>query len=432
MIVEFSVSNFRSIQELQTLSFVATGLKSPEQYLNVDEDNVSEDGGLKLLKTVGIYGANASGKSNIIRALEYFIQAIKSEASTDSNLGNLCDPFLYQSESFLTESFFQIVLVVKNKKYRYGFTVKKNPFHSTVEKDSKEIIVNEWLYGTKDKNSGAYFTRKELDVTKEKILNGDKIPDVPYKHTLFLTHAAAFDKESVCTWIREFFKGWTISNFINGLEHFRWNSLYLLENEKKKTDLLELLSSFNLRYDDITIDRDKSKPENDVVPHDKITFTKQFNKNDKPIEIKLNLRNNESEGTQKLFDIAGLLLRAFNMPVSVFVILDEVDSNFHPALLIKLIKLFNTPAINKSKSQLLFTSHDTNLMHPSIMRRDQFYLTEKKDNNSTRLYSLSDLKGIRNDADFAKQYLAGYYGALPVLEEFMKTNPDKNEGTLEH
>ena len=100
------------------------------------------------------------------------------------------------------------------------------------------------------------------------------------------------------------------------------------------------------------------------------------------------------------------------------VLLDEIDSHFHPALLINLVNLFNNPRINKSNSQLLFSSHDTNLMAPSIMRRDQFYFTEKNIDFSTKLYSLADLKGIRNDADFAKQYLAGFYGALPHLEQF--------------
>ena len=125
-----------------------------------------------------------------------------------------------------------------------------------------------------------------------------------------------------------------------------------------------------------------------------------------------------------MFDIAGLLLVAFSLDTNVFVILDEVDSNFHPSLLIKLIGLFNDPNINKNKSQLLFTSHDTNLMHPTIMRRDQFYFTEKREDLSTRVYSLADLRGIKNDADFAREYLKGIYGAIPILEDYSDNNLD--------
>jgi len=110
-------------------------------------------------------------------------------------------------------------------------------------------------------------------------------------------------------------------------------------------------------------------------------------------------------GTQKLFDLAGVLLTCFNSNFLPIIILDEIDSNFHPSLVIKLVNLFNDTKINKSNAQLLFSSHDTNLMSPSIMRRDQFYFTEKNEDHSTRLYSLADLKGIRNDADFARQWL---------------------------
>src|SRR5690606_5492801 len=138
-------------------------------------------------------------------------------------------------------------------------------------------------------------------------------------------------------------------------------------------------------------------------------------------------KENESAGTQKMFDLAGLILRAFSLDDPAFIILDEIDSNFHPSLLIQLINLFNNPDFNRSNTQLLFTSHDTNLMSPKIMRRDQFFFTKKKEDHSTRLYSLSELKGIRNDADFAKQYLSGYYGAIPILENYCSNKSNEIE-----
>lgn len=432
MIVEFSVKNFRSIKDLQTISFVATGLKSSYENSQIDDNNICNEDGLRLLKTIGIYGANGSGKSNIIKALEYFLQAIKNEASSESNLKNLCDPFLYQDELNDSESFFQLVLIIDSKKYRYGFTVKRNFNANSTNKASREIVTSEWLYGTKGKKAGEYFIRQGLEIEKEKLPNQEKVPSLPYEHTLFLTHAAAFDKDGVCASIRRFLNGYTISNLKNAFEGFRWNSLMLLEKENRKTDFLDLLSTFNLNYTDVILERDNNNPDEGILSQDKIFLLKQFknNKNEN-VDVRLNLSHNESAGTQKIFDIAGLLLRAFNISVSGFVIIDEVDSNFHPAFLIKLIGLFNNAVLNKSKAQLLFTSHDTNLMSPSIMRRDQFYFTEKREDNSTRLYSLADLKGIRNDADFAKQYLAGFYGALPVLENYSNKLIDKNEGTLE-
>lgn len=431
MIVEFSVKNFRSVRELQTISFAATSLKSSLENAEVDNNNIVEEGGMRLLKTVGIYGANASGKSNIIKAIEFFIRVIKNEASSESNLSPLCDPFLYQDAAVETESFFQIVLILDGKKYRYGLTVKKNKNFVDEGKGSKELVVSEWLYGTKEQNAGEYFTRKGLEINKEKLPNKEEIPPLQYAHTLFLTHAAAFDANGACAAIRNFLKGWTISNFTSGFEAFRYNALRAIEFEDRKEELLELLSSFNLRYDDVMVERDATSSGAEIVTQDKIFFMKKFdNGQHKTTQVKLNLRFNESAGTQKLFDIAGFLVRAFGIPISGFIILDEIDSNFHPALLIKLISLFNNTVINKSKIQILFTSHDTNLMSPSIMRRDQFYFTEKREDDSTRLYSLADLKGIRNDADFSKQYLSGYFGAMPVLGNFFIDKKIDNVGTL--
>lgn len=421
MIVEFSVRNFRSIKELQTISFVATGLKSPSEMADVDSNNISIIDNTRLLKTIGIYGANGSGKSNLILAFEYFLKAIKNEASSESNLGFLCDPFLYQEDSYHSESFFQIVLIVDDKKYRYGFTVHRNPkfTKSLDDKLSKDVVTNEWLFGIKEKNMVEYFIRKGMEVSKEKLPNSKSIPNLTYEHTLYLTHSAAFNKNGDSATIRNYLSGWTVSNFLSGDSIFRRNTLLLIEKENKKNVFLDLLLSFDLKYDDIVIERDSDKIGNEVLPQEKIFMIKSYSNNkNEIINIRLNLANNESSGTKKLFDLAGLLLRAFNMNKSALIIIDEIDSNFHPSLLIKLIKLFNDPEINRSNSQLLFTSHDTNLMSPALMRRDQFYFAEKNGDESTRLYSLADLRGIRNDADFAKQYLAGIYGALPILSNY--------------
>ncbi len=426
MIVEFSVKNFRSIKELQTISFVATGLKSAEKYAEVDKNNIVEEGGMQLFKTLGIYGANASGKSNVVKAFSCFIKTITQEPSSQSNLSELCDPFLFQENAAETESFFQIVLIITGVKYRYGFTVKRNkPNKDGILGYSQEVVTNEWLYGQKQKNMRPLFKRSGQKVNSN-LPDADKIPtSTPYEHSLFLTYAAAFQtREECCNEIRNFFKFFTIHN-LNPLNHIDSDtSIYYVYHSDEKKAMIDLLSVFDLKYHDIYIEEDL--PIETITKND-IFLTKRKHNQD----VILNLRKNESEGTQKLFDLAGLLLRAFNsIPSSGFLILDEIDSNFHPALLIKLISLFNNPEINKANSQLLFTSHDTNLMSPAIARRDQFYFTEKNEDESTRLYSLADLRGIRNDADFARQYLGGYYGALPILEDY-ETTTTTNERTVE-
>lgn len=414
MVIEFSVKNFRSINELQTLSFATTGLKSTKKNAQVDSNNIIK--GLKknisLFKTLGIYGANASGKSNVIKALDYFITILKSEPSTTSSLGSLCQPYFFQDNPELTESFFQIVLLIKNRKYRYGLTVKKNTKDNTFNEEiySDEIITNEWLYAENPTNMSVIFEREGNVLTKNNLKNANLIPStIPYEHTLYLTFAAAFDNEGECKTINDYYKGFVTSNFEFKHDKYRWMTINIIKSDQQDK-ILNLLSSFDLYYDNINLIEHNNEKDGTAFPLEKIELFKN--------DIKLNLKEHESTGTQKMFDLVGLLILTFSLKRPAFIILDEIDSNFHPALLIKLINLFNNPAINLSNSQLVFTSHDTNLLSPSIMRRDQFYFTEKKITNSTHLYSLADLKGIKNDADFAKQYLAGLFGALPVLHNY--------------
>jgi AAA15 family ATPase/GTPase len=137
----------------------------------------------------------------------------------------------------------------------------------------------------------------------------------------------------------------------------------------------------------------------------------------------LDLELNESSGTKKFYYSIGILHQLFQQ--GGVMVSDEIDNNFHPSLLQEFIRFFNNPTINRAGAQLLFTSHDTNLLNPGILRRDQIYFTEKNITDETILYSLADLKGIRNNADFARQYLAGFYGALPILESMYESSPSR-------
>lgn len=428
MIVEFSVKNFRSIKDLQTLSFVATNLNSSKDNAIVDINNIFVEDGQRFLKTIGIYGANASGKSNIIKALEYFCEAVEDLPSPESRLSKLAQPFLYQDNYEETESFFQIIIIIEGNRYRYGFTVKKNLAIRKEDSHSSEIITNEWLFGPKNVNQVKYFLRSGLDIDKTNLSGSENIANLEYEHTLFLTHAASYNRD-ICAKIRNIIKGYITNKFGSRDDFYRFHSIRQIEDEKLKLRFIDFLNSFGLHYKDIYYKNDEEYMSKNSYPLEKLFLTKT-SCNDESKIITLNMQENESDGTKKLFDIAGLILHAFSINTSGLIVLDEIDSNFHPSLLIKLVGLFNNPEINKTNTQLLFTSHDTNLMNPTIMRRDQFYLTEKDDSESTKLYSLSDLKGIRNDADFAKHYLAGFYGSLPVLSQFIDNQNDEKDGTL--
>ncbi len=411
MIVEFSVKNFRSIKELQTISFVATSLDSnQEKYPEVDKNNIADEGGMRLLKTVGIYGPNAGGKSNVVKAIGYFLRAVSLPSSPDSQLGPLSDPFLFQDGSENSETFFQIVLILDGKKYRYGFTVAK-------QKDEKgfvdtTVVTSEWLFGPKEVNQVKYFTRKGIEVQIDNLSNGKNLPKLQYEHSLFLTHAAAFEK-GICAKIWEYFQRFTISNVGTQIA-LPMFSLTSLGSPEGKSSLLTFLANFDLHYDDIELRIGDGQTVLQAYQQNGLFLIKR-NLGTNGKSVRLNLNHQESQGTAKLFDLAGLILRAANARIGGLIILDELDSNFHPSLVRRLVELCNNKEFNQANFQLLFTSHDTTIMNPAIMRRDQFYFAEKDSDMGTRVYSLSDLKGVRNDADFARHYLAGFYGSLPYL-----------------
>jgi AAA15 family ATPase/GTPase len=399
MILEFSVKNFRSIKDLQTISFVATGLKSIDE--EQDKNNIVDIDGQRILKTVGIYGANASGKSNILRALEVFCDTIGDPIHPTSKLLKIHLPFYYQSQPEETESFFQIILLIEGAKYRYGYTMKR------------DVIINEWLYGPATDNQTYYFIREgskdNIKSNPEFFQEGISVPQLAYDHNLFLTHVASYEN-NIAKKIWDFI-GLTYGNLSFWNKNMRYATLIGLEDDVIQKSVLNLLSKFGFNYDKATLtDSSDAFTKNQKVD---ILLTKM---NSTGFSKQLNLDIDESSGTQKLFDIIGLLVFRFTRGGTA--ILDELDSNFHPALVIKLIQLFNDNTVNTGNAQLLFTSHDTNILDPKLMRRDQFYFTEKTEDDATLLYSLADLKGIRNDADFAKQYLAGFYGAVPILENY--------------
>lgn len=410
MIIEFSLGNYRSFNEVQTLSFRATGLTSEDKA--IDENNIAVVGGQRLLKTVGVYGANASGKSNLLKGFQFFKKMVKFSLSDEYLLQQS-----YSTNNYATlisgneESFFQVILYLQGKKYRYGFTVNK---HS---------IVSEWLFGQANSNETYYFTRKgrEIKVNKEYFPEGNEMPYATKlrQDSLFLSFCSAFNGE-ISGNIRSF-----ISHDVlfSGYENDTQITNGLIRAKRKQV-VLEWLRKADLVYDDVLLNDAQDLNTNDNNAVEQISMIKKIENPDTTFveRVALNLLKDESDGTRKYYSLIGIVDAIFEF--GGLFISDEIDSNFHPALLIKIIGMFNNPAINKANAQLLFTSHDTNLMNPEIMRRDQFYFTEKSATDATVLYSLADLKGIRNNADFAKQYLAGYYGALPMLNTF--TEPENN------
>jgi len=412
MIVEFSLANYKSFNKVQTLSFRATGLTSEDKA--VDVKNIIEINGDRVLKIAGIYGANASGKSNLLKGLILFKQMIDTSLKTEFFARRKLSPFKLADTNIENAGFFQVVLLLSGKKYRYGFTVNEE---GSIEK--------EWLFGPAEKRETHYFKRtgSEVKVNNDYFEEGENLPfDKLRSDALFLAFSASYNG-SISQRIKDFF---TLHVRVDRYDEHKGLRAILrgqnrltdkLIEEGKKEIVLDWMKEAGIVFQDVNVRKTEIQKN---LEQTLVTFAKNIYSEQGDIkgQALLDLDSDESEGTRKFYSYIGQLHHLFENG-GIF-ISDEIDSNFHPSLLQRLIATFQNNKINKSGAQLLFTSHDTNLMSPNCMRRDQFYFTEKTVYDETHLYSLADLRGIRNNADFSRQYLAGLYGALPQLGNYLE------------
>jgi AAA15 family ATPase/GTPase len=412
MIVDFGVQNFRSIKDLQNLAMNAANIVSKNK--DLDATNlISFSPKLSLLKTKAIYGANASGKSTMIRALSSFVNIVVNSVKDEEILEKVIDPFALSTETNLAPTYFQLSFVYNSVLYRYGFEA------------TQQKIKSEWLFGTPGKKEVPFFTRedKEIHVNVNQFQEGAKVidlftqsdNDIARDNSLFLTVVRSFN-QGLAREIIDYISRYII---ISGLSDFRLHFIaeQSLGDESKRKKIAELLKLADVGVDDIW--RQEVVQEKDMEPSDKRYFTltrhTRRNKEGKPIEpVDFNMLGWESEGTKKMFEISPALLNS--LEEGRVLVMDEFDARFHPLLSRKIVELYNS-ASNKS-AQLIFATHDTNLLTSRLLRRDQICFVEKDQMEASRFYSLADFKGVRNDASFEKDYIAGRYGAIPFLGDF--------------
>lgn len=426
MIIEFSISNFRSFREMETLSMVAAPIRSKDKELDVNNVTVINDK-LSLLRSKAIYGANASGKSNIIRAFSVFKRMVHSSVTSETSIRLACNNFLLDSETDEKPVYYQLIFIVKGVIYRYGFEAKQN------------AIISEWLYSSiSGKKELKLFTREEDEVSVnqtqfaeakkfEKLTEtGDS--DIFEPHSLFLGATAAVGvklSKSLQLWIslvkvlettentdvREYGKQW-------------WT------NEANRKKGIGMMKSVDVGIENIGVIEEKAMILNSIPKEIHHLFNEDVsNKNihltslrkirkegiDEDIIFETLLEPFESEGTKKFFYLVPIILNAFELGSSLWI--DEFDARLHPLLTKKIVSLFHSTDTNPKGAQLIFATHDTNLLKPSFLRRDQICFVEKDKAGASRLKTLVEYKGVRNDASYDKDYLQGRYGAVPFLNE---------------
>jgi len=418
MLVEFTVANFRSFQDAMTLSMVAANLVAKDK--TVDTSNlIKTDSEISLLKTAVIYGANASGKSNLLKALlfmkSFMVNSSKESQSTDK-IG--VEPFKLGLYGETSPSHFELVFIMDGIRYRYGFEADRNR------------VSAEWLFYVPSSRETSVFSRKDNVIAVSKKFDAEGIDKRTRNNALYLSVCAQFNvplAEKILAWVSDKL------NVLSGLHdhHYRNYTAGSCDTDANRLRISSLIKALDTGISGITVERNTlgidSLPS--AMPEElkklitrgsdsftqvsvKTTHKKYGNDGSFVGEEEFDMDENESDGTQKLFALAGPLLHALNE--GEVLLIDELDSRLHPLVTLAIIRLFSEVESNSKNAQLIFVTHDTNLLDKSLFRRDQIWFTEKNRYGATSLYSLAEFK-IRNDASFGSDYIKGKYGAIPFI-----------------
>ena len=420
MLIGFSVGNYKSFKETVTLSMVASSITEEEPEL--DTNNVFEiNHKLKLLKTAAIYGANASGKSNLIAAIN-FMKWFVLNSSKETQVSDAIDveAFRLSTETEKEPSFFEIVFLLEDKTFRYGFEV-----------NAREVV-SEWLFQADDSEEKMLFERDfDIDISDD-FPEGQGIREKTRSNALFLSVVAQFNGKisgKILLWFSKTLQ------LISGLQdrQYRKETLESFENDRHRHDIIEFIKKLDLGIADIQI---KNQPPfmtsnnkalyatsyggslyltSESKPTVK-TIHPKYDADGKQTAIELfDIEKHESEGTNKLFALAGILLDTLR--IGKILLIDELDARLHPLITRELIYLFNSNVTNPHNAQLIFTTHDTNLLSSKTFRKDQVWFTEKDNKGATDLYSLVEYK-VGKNASFERDYIIGKYGAIPFIGNF--------------
>jgi uncharacterized protein len=423
MLLEFSVQNYLSFKEKNTLNLSAAAIKEHV------ETNIFSIDKHDLLKGAVIYGANASGKSNFIRAMSTMRRLVLQSFEQSSTDELDVTPFLLHTETENAPSFFEAVFLINNIRYRYGFEV-----------DDKAVQA-EWLFEAQKQTEKPLFIRQQdgIEVMKS-FPEGKDLEERTRDNALFLAVVDQFNgrtAKQIMQWFNNFIT-------ISGLSHEGYKSVTfgLLEDKKTQPLLLDFYKKLDLGFDDLSISKKpfdarelpKDMPESlvkqlitdleDSVRIDIKTIHKKYDasNNAKGI-VEFDMRSQESSGTNKLFNISGPVFDVLNE--GGVLVVDELDASLHPLLTLAVTKLFNSKEFNRNNAQLIFATHDTNLLYYGNYRRDQIYFVEKNKYGASQMYSLVEYKEegktIRKDRSFEKDYIEGRYGAIPFIGNLSNT-----------
>lgn len=407
MLLRFRFSNFRSFRAEQELSLIA----GPFTDL---PDVVLHPAGIKegVLPGAAIYGANASGKTNVIQALKFMASAVSLSHRGWSPGGAIpCEPFMANEESRLEPSEFEADFLLAGVRHRYGFRV------------DSEVVLEEWLYAYPRGKKQTWFHRTRGNP----IVFGNKMPgenrtieNLTRQNSLFLSAAAQNAHEAlspIFTWISG------LLFVIGDRSEYREHTTRLCSKSDYRNEIARLVSVADLGISEMSVEDENLPDEVRELVEEYVTKLRLQGETPQVIRLLHRFGNTtvrfnmdqESDGTLAYLALLGPAVDAIKKGTPLLI--DELDASLHPLLAIQLLRLFNTPSSNPKGAQLIFNTHDTDLLSSGVLRRDQIWFTEKGNDAASHLYPLSDFKPRRQE-NLQNGYLQGRYGAIPFI------NPD--------
>jgi len=419
MLIDFTLGNYMSFKEKKTISLEATSITE-------HKENIAKCQNLKILKSAAIYGANASGKTNLIKGISQMRRLVVKSFEQSSSSEFDITPFLLNINSINNPTFFEISFLIKNIRYRYGFEINKTS------------IVSEWLFEKLKSNEVPLFVRvaDEIEVM-DTFPEGKGLEDKTRNNALFLSVIDQFNGEksrSIISWFSNL-------NSFSGLKNDNLRGFTVKMIDDANSNISEFLAKLDLGISDYKIRKEEFDPNKlkSDIPDEMVkqiitdlqgktlvniqSMHNVYNDEGSIVkQIEFDLRTQESAGTNKIFDISGPIFDTLNK--GGILIIDELDAKLHPLMTSAITHLFNSETYNPNNAQLIFATHDTNLLTYGKFRRDQIYFIEKDKFDSSDIYSLieykEDNKTIRKDRSFEKDYIQGRYGAIPFIGNFTK------------
>ena len=403
MILEFSLTNFLSFKDRTTFSMIANSKLGLES-------NYVLFGDKKILKTSAIYGANASGKTNLFKALSMILSMLKNSNNIDINSKLSIIPFKYNKDSLDRPSEFEIKFLCNGIRYVYGFVA------------NDEKVLEEYLYYYPKGRETKIFDRTNVnDYTfsqrDERVLRD--IANKTASNKFFIASATNWNYDKTRIPYNFLTMDIKIFNNLSELRDIAFRE-YLKKDDKLKMFALDFLKSADFNIEDYKVIEAE-------VPDEIFYSIPDFIKNGMKLNLKVSTvlfkhkglnfdltYDEESMGTQVIYCFIPFIMDALDN--KKVLVIDELDKSLHPYLVEMIVQMFNDPEVNKSGAQLIFNTQDTNLLKLNILRRDQIWFTEK-DNNSgvSDLYPLSDFS-VRKSENIEKGYMLGRYGAVPFIK----------------